>query len=241
METRKLLRRFLLATALIVCFSQAVNAQYYDYSEYSDWEYQISIYSWIVDQEGTVTIRGTSIPVDLILDDFSKLWRRSLNGRIQARYENWLILFDARYIALRDEGVDIDIVLLDLLGGYRVASFFDILLGGRYFNTSADLTNEEGEKFSGKQGWFDPVVGGRLIITLAKGLYIIARGDVGGFGLGSKFTWQALGAIDWRIANFSLAAGYRLWDVDYESGNGENRFRYDVTTKGPGIGFTVHF
>jgi hypothetical protein len=241
MGKRTPLSQIIFAAVLIICLSQVTYAQYYDYSDYSDWEYQISIYSWIVDQEGTVTIRGTSIPVDIILDDFSKLWRRSLNGRIQARYENWLILFDARYIVLRDEGVDIDIVLLDLLGGYRLASFFDVMFGGRYFNTNADLTSEEGEKFSGKKGWFDPVVGARLIIPLTRGLYIITRGDVGGFGVGSKLSWQVLGAIDWRIANFSLAAGYRMWDVDYESGSDESLFRYNVTTKGPGIGFTVHF
>lgn len=236
-----MIKRIVLAVILLLCSAQPAAAQYYDYSDGGDTEYQVSIYSWIIDQEGDVTIDGTLIPVDVILDNFSKIWQRSLNGRIQARYGAWTILFDGRYIALRDDGVNMDLVLLDLLGGYRVVKWFDIMAGGRYFNIDAELVSAENETFKGNQGWFDPVVGGRIIFPLARGLYVNLRGDVGGFGLGSEFTWQGVGALSWRISNFSLSAGYRIWDVDYKSGSGENLFRYDVTTKGPGVGFTVHF
>lgn len=236
-----MIKRVVLAVILLCCFAQPASAQYYDYSDHDGTEYQVSIYSWIIDQEGDVTIDGTLIPVDVILDNFSKIWQRSLNGRIQARYGAWTILFDGRYIALRDDGVNMDLVLLDLLGGYRVVKWFDIMAGGRYFNIDAELVSAENETFKGNQGWFDPVVGGRIIFPLARGLYVNLRGDVGGFGLGSEFTWQGVGALSWRISNFSLSAGYRIWDVDYKSGSGENLFRYDVTTKGPGVGFTVHF
>lgn len=234
-------RKSVLTAALLLCLAQTISAQYYDYTGYSDWETQISIYSWIIDQEGNVTIEGTEIPVDVILDNFDKLWQRSLNGAIQVRNDKWTILFDGRYIALRDEGVNIDLLLLDLAGGYRVTRWFDIMAGGRYFHTRADLVSTDGETYSGSEGWVDPMVGARIILPLAKGLYMSARGDVGGFGVGSKFTWQGIGALNWRIANFSLSVGYRIWDVDYESGSGSTLFRYDVATKGPGLGFTVHF
>ena len=233
--------RIVSAAILLFGLAQPASAQYYDYSDHGDAEFQVSIYSWIIDQEGDVTIDGTTIPVDVILDNFSKLWRRSLNGRIQARYTHWTLLFDGRYVALRDDGVNIDLVLLDLVGGYRLASWLEIMAGGRYFNIDAELVSPDSGTFKGKQGWFDPVVGGRVIFPLARGLYLSLRGDVGGFGVGSEFTWQGVGALSWRISNFSLSGGYRIWDVDYQSGSGENLFRYNVITKGPGIGFTIHF
>lgn len=234
-------RKPVLIAAFLFCFAQPISAQYHDYTGYSNWEYQIALYSWIIDQEGTATIEGTEIPVDVLMDNFNKLWQRSLNGAIQVRNDKWTILFDGRYIALRDEGVNIDLALLDLVGGYRLTPWFDIMAGGRYFHTDADMVSADNESFKGKKGWFDPVVGARIILPLAKGLYMSARGDVGGFGVGSKFTWQGIGALNWRISNFSLSVGYRIWDVDYESGSGSSLFRYDVTTKGPGLGFTVHF
>ena len=39
----------------------------------------------------------------------------------------------------------------------------------------------------------------------------------------------------------SLQAGYRWVYVDYETGSGTSRFRYDVLTQGPQLGFTLHF
>ena len=56
------------------------------------------------------------------------------------------------------------------------------------------------------------------------------RGDVGGFGIASNFTWKAGAVIDWRVGKFiALGAGYRALDYDYE----EDDFAYDVRQHGP--------
>ena len=67
---------------------------------------------------------------------------------------------------------------------------------------------------SGSVSWLDPLVGVRLRHQFAPGWNFIASGDVGGFGVGSKFSWQALAALnyDFYVHNgitWSGMAGYR--------------------------------
>ena len=52
---------------------------------------------------------------------------------------------------------------------------------------------------AGNVGWVDPLVGLRLRHQFAPGLNFVASGDVGGFGVGSKFSWQALAALQLRF------------------------------------------
>jgi hypothetical protein len=67
---------------------------------------------------------------------------------------------------------------------------------------------------------------------------LILRADVGGFGVGSQFSWNALAAYSWEIAvrdgvTYSGLLGYRALDVDYEQGSGRNKYEYDVLQHGP--------
>jgi hypothetical protein len=65
-------------------------------------------------------------------------------------------------------------------------------------------------------------------------LGLLVRGDIGGFGAGSDFSWQALGLLDWQPwQHVSISAGIRALGVDYETGSGLDRFVYDATTWGP--------
>jgi hypothetical protein len=63
---------------------------------------------------------------------------------------------------------------------------------------------------------------------------ITHRGDVGGFDVGSKFSWQVLGALDYEICRsrtvtWSGMVGYKALSVDYAQGSGVSRYEYDVT------------
>jgi len=46
---------------------------------------------------------------------------------------------------------------------------------------------------SGSVDWADPFIGARLQHQPTPGQAITLRGDVGGFGAGSQFSWQAIG------------------------------------------------
>ena len=63
------------------------------------------------------------------------------------------------------------------------------------------------------------------------------RGDIGGFGVGSKFSWQLAGGYshdmkigDWTITN---TVGYRALSVDYSNGSGSGQRGIDAIIHGP--------
>jgi hypothetical protein len=61
---------------------------------------------------------------------------------------------------------------------------------------------------------------------------------VGGFGIGSDFSYQAQGFVGYRFTRlFQLTAGYRVLGMNYDKGSGENRFRYKMNIFGPTIKF----
>ena len=53
------------------------------------------------------------------------------------------------------------------------------------------------------------------------------RGDVGGFGLVSDFTWQVQANVGYQFSKLvSATIGYRVLDVDYDKGDGTEHFAY---------------
>ncbi len=86
--------------------------------------------------------------------------------------------------------------------------------------------------------WADPIIGARLGIELGGPWSVTVAGDVGGFNVGSRLTWQGLGSINYAWSEkLTLKAGYRALHVDYRSGG----FSYDVTQHGPAVAATYRF
>lgn len=99
---------------------------------------------------------------------------------------------------------------------------------------------------SGSVDWLDPFIGARVRHTLAPGQQLTVRGDVGGFGAGSDFTWQAVATFNSELClsdRYVVDAyvGYRALSVDYSQGSGNSRYEYDVIQHGPVLGMTVRF
>jgi len=94
--------------------------------------------------------------------------------------------------------------------------------------------------------WFDPLVGMRLRHQFAPAWNLVVSGDVGGFDVGSKFTWQVLGALDYEFCRsksvtWSGMIGYKALSADYSQGSGLNHYEYDLTMHGPIFGVTARF
>ncbi|MEI8044146.1 MAG: hypothetical protein WCL11_22235, partial [Verrucomicrobiota bacterium] len=48
--------------------------------------------------------------------------------------------------------------------------------------------------------------------------------------------------VNWQFAKWgTLQLGYRWIYADYETGSGQNRFKYEVLTQGPQLGVTFAF
>jgi hypothetical protein len=82
--------------------------------------------------------------------------------------------------------------------------------------------------------WVDPLVFARLRHRFAPGLNFFVSGDVGGFDVGSKFSWQVLAALDYefcrsRTVTWSAMLGYKALSVDYSQGSGLTHYEFDMT------------
>ena len=94
--------------------------------------------------------------------------------------------------------------------------------------------------------WFDPLVGARIRHQFAPTWNFVLSGDVGGFGVGSKFSWQALALLEHEIyrsktATWSAMLGYKALNVDYSQGSGNTLYTFDMTIHGPIFGVTARF
>lgn len=92
------------------------------------------------------------------------------------------------------------------------------------------------------QTWVDPFIVARFHDKGdTKYLYQL-RADIGGFGIGSDLAWQIQAYLGYRISDLIQAsAGYRILSMDYNKGNGADRFLYDVDTSGPVIRLGFNF
>ncbi len=94
--------------------------------------------------------------------------------------------------------------------------------------------------------WFDPVFGLRLRHQFTPRHEIALRGDIGGFGLGSQFTWQALAVYgyNWQLdsgSRLTALLGFRALGVNYSSGSGADTVGINEVLYGPIIGVSYRF
>jgi hypothetical protein len=162
-------------------------------------------------------------------------------------------------------GLDVQMAIAEAGVAYEIARSgslaFDVIGGGRFWWQKADLSldltgtldigdlqivRERAISRSGSVDWADPLVGGRIRYELAPGHQLSLRGDVGGFGVGSDFSWQAIAAYAWDFARynnvtFSGVLGYRALYVDYAQGSGRQRYEFDMLQHGPVVGISARF
>ncbi|KAA5596270.1 hypothetical protein [Blastochloris sulfoviridis] len=99
---------------------------------------------------------------------------------------------------------------------------------------------------SGEVNWVDPLVGVRFRQQFTPTVNLAVSGDIGGFGAGSVFSWQALAALNWDFyatssVTWSAMIGYKALYADYEQGSELTRYEYDMTMHGPVFGVSARF
>jgi hypothetical protein len=169
--------------------------------------------------------------------------------------DTWAVLADVVVMNLGANGtgsagrgaadVDVDELIVEIDGVYRISSSFELLAGARYtgLRTRVELTTPELDREAEvSEGWVDPIVGAQAFVPIGKAFQLQLRGDIGGFGVGCDFTWQATARVNWQVSRVvRLGLGYRWLDQDYESGSGSDAFTWNVLTQGPLLAAGVTF
>lgn len=99
--------------------------------------------------------------------------------------------------------------------------------------TKVDVTESE--------AWFDPFIGARVRYDLSHTWSVQLRADIGGFGVGSEFSWQTIAFLGWRFdlfgADAALLVGYRALGQKYQ----DSDYEWDVIAHGPAFGLNIAF
>jgi hypothetical protein len=237
--------RAIVAT-LIVCPALAAPAA----AQSDRWEVSLTPYLMGASMSGTSGIRGREAEVDISASDILSNLEFGAMGILTARKGNWGFGGDALWMALGattnrpDADVDVNQGGFAGYGLRRLGAGADLTFGARVNTIQSEIS------FKGPLGlvveqnktWVDPLAG--LLLHTAPGRRVGLRvyTVVGGFGVGSKFVWQVFPTINIGLGSkASLDLGYRWLDMNYEDGEGNEKFTYDMLTQGPVMGLTFRF
>jgi hypothetical protein len=220
-----------------------------DGEEAGRWRFVVAPYFLFPYMDGTVTIRGFDLDVEANPGDIFEALQFGGMLYLEANNGTWGVSLDGLYMDLEQTGrlelltAGMKQGAVELTGYRRVATWAEVLLGGRVTVLSASLIGEGGviDRKDDKV-WFDPFLGARLQVPNTRKWRLAIRGDIGGFGLGSDFVWQVYPVVGYRFSRlFEAAVAYRWLDMDYRTGSEGDEFRYNMTTFGPEVGLLFHF
>ena len=259
MKPLKFTLRHFLGTVLI--FSAiAANAQSDANATGNDWEFVIAPYFLMGSISGDATI-GVAGPAEVDLD-FGDILEK-LQGTFMIRGEvyrgDWGLIADYLYLKLGD---DIDTAEEDIVADIELKQavfelflsrrfrqdwgWFDVYAGIRAWDFGLRLNLEGLPQVSAvtfNENWVDPVVGGRVYYFFTDRFLASFRGDMGGFGIGSDFTYTLQPGVGYSFSDwFTLVLQYKYLSTDYTNDKGElDFFAYAVAMNGPLLGLVFRF
>jgi len=223
------------------------------------WNFAVAPYLLFPNMSGETTIKG--IPIDASANAKDIYSNINLGGMLYVEASNAIMTFilDGYYVALGAEGVtpllsrsatvDLNQIAVSLYGMYRLNSWAEVGIGGRFNSIGSTVTIAPGEyvlpgsEFSMDEGWFDPLIVARVMTQFNESKWRLGlMADFGGFGLGSNYAYQFNLFAGYQFLKwFEIDVAYRLNGMKYETGSGTDLFIYDVMLYGPALGLVFHF
>ncbi|MBK0399583.1 hypothetical protein H0I76_10295 [Limibaculum sp. M0105] len=220
----------------------------------------VTVYGWLPWTDATVTTGRGGLSASMTGGDVLEALDFTVMATGNVQYGRFGAILDFVYAKLSNDeatsrgfpGTRAKLSLKEtLLTGaltYRIldkeGAYIDAFAGARYVSMSADVTVTGGGpigavlKASGDQSWVDPIIGVRGRLPVTDKLSLNALADIGGFGVGSQFSWEIFTGVSYAFTQrFSGQAGFRYISIDYSNDGKE----YDVDFYGPAVGLTVKF
>lgn len=217
------------------------------------WRFQATPYVWMTGLRGDVRpLQGT--PTVHVNNSFSEILENLdaaffLNAT--ARKERWVLHGDLSHAASSDS-VELPFGLtarakvkqssLSMLGGYtwlqEPETTVDFMAGMRWWRIRAEVQVPPILQVSSNTSFVDPVLAVRWYQDWAPRWTTMVYGDIGGFGVGSRHTWQAVATLNYQMTPQAyLSLGYRYLSVDYRKSGKV----LDFSMSGPMLGATWRF
>lgn len=219
------------------------------------WQHTAALYMLAAGMSGEAAIGPVGADVDVSFSEILENLEIGAFAAYRGTNGTWSVMVNTMFIGLgaTKDGrlggaadVDFDQAMLEVDAGWRYAKHFELYFGLRATDLDMNLEVRPAigatQNADDQQTWVDPLVGIRFETPMGSNWTFVARGDVGGFGVGSDFAWQAMTHFDWRISkHWGAAFGYVALDMDYEDGDGSDYFKYDIIATGPFAAATFSF
>ncbi|WP_333835218.1 hypothetical protein [Rubrimonas sp.] len=219
-----------------------------------DWDFIVSAYGWFpaMEVDATIDRPGGSVSADVSTSATEIL--EALNfgvfGTAEARRGRLGLFGDVFFTDLGvsetgplggRQSVANDLFMFTGAAAWRLwedgGAFVDGFGGGRL--VSLDTTVTAGALSASKSTtYFDPIVGVRVGYPATERVTLNASANIGGFGVGSEFTWEAYAGANYAFTErVSAELGYRYLSIDYENDGKE----IDMQMFGPFTALVVKF
>lgn len=233
------------------------------------WRFEVTPYVLGASLKGTTGINNVTADVDMPFSEIVKNLDSGFMMLFEAGRGRWSYGFEGVYFKLKEEGTrswqgpggigsatgNLETAMSEQIYqvsvGHRVLderTKLDLIGAVRYtrLDSDLDLVVTTGPLLPGgarslseRADWWDPVLGVRVLVPFADHWSFLGYGDVGGFGVGSDVTYQAIAGVAWEFAKgFKAKAGYRYLYQDYKDDKG---FIWDMAAHGFYIGMGFAF
>lgn len=227
-------------------------------NEGTDRRWVISPYFWFSGIDGSVTVGGNRVSGSVSFSDLLENLDMGLIVHVEHHRKGWTIFFDNVVMWLSDDldrpansEVSMSLAAIELGGAFPIFGpdqetwqtplTIEGLVGFRYIYLDQEVEIGSFEADHSDQ-FIDPFFGGRGMWSITDAWSLTARGDIGGFGIGSKLSWQVAGMVQWQTLDWlTVALGYRLLDIDWSTGGGTGEHGLDVQFSGPFLGASFSF
>jgi hypothetical protein len=207
---------------------------------------------WFLGLDGTTAVAGQDAAVDASFSDIFDVLNIALMLNMEWNNGKWFVVVDPMWSELETEyatpgpipgggNIDVTMWLVDALAGYMVNENVGVYAGVRYYEQDLDITPTFLPVFSLGDSWTDFMLGVRAHGAIADKWSIAAKID-GAVAGDSDSAWYIQAVLMRHFGDsMHLDFGWRYYDVDYESGSGLTRFKWDVAHSGPMLGFSWQF
>ena len=224
------------------------------------WTFQATGYAWASGVTGDMGVRYLPpVHTNVTAWDALKELDGAFMGSFLAKKGDWMFMTDLIWAKISDHatvganGSQVDFTQTQItasgLVGYKLPLGLpenvelSATVGFRYQRLKAELDFSPGLypitiSREGTEGWIDPTVGFSLHYAVNDKWFVNVIADVGGFGVGSKFTTQGFASVGYMwTPSISTALGYRVIYTDYVN----DGFVYDITQHGVFTSIAYHF
>jgi hypothetical protein len=223
----------------------------------SQWSYDFATYYWAASIGGSLAINGQEVDVEDGGDGgFGAPALIGFLGHFEANHGPWSFVFAPIFINASDmqggqppntdANLTIKAQVHELFVAHELGAGWEWMAGARYQRIETDMDLSVGGvptgSFGSTRNWTDPIVGLRYNTPLGADWRLNARADIGGFGVGSDFAWNASAIATYKFSElFGAYLGYRALSFDWTDLGAGGRTAYNLSMYGPILGISFTF